>query len=99
MSEDPETEIRRLMAVQPDDESKNTRLSQVLKRTRAGVGQRDSILFAVVKIWTTIAEMLAPIFAQFAERKAATERARARLSGKSSAIEPGSQNTNPNSEN
>ncbi len=99
MSENPETEIRRLMAVQPDEKNESTRLNQVLRRTRAGVGQRDSILFAVVKIWTTIAEMLAPIFAQFAERKAATERARARLSGKSSAIESERHNTNPNSEN
>lgn len=99
MSEDSEVEIRRLMEVKPDEKPTSNRLSQVLRRASAGVGQRDSILFAVVKIWTSIAEMLAPIFAQFAERKAAVEKARAKLSGNTSAIEPVNHKTNPKSEN
>ena len=49
----------------------NTTLtSKVMRRARASVGQRDTLLFAIVRIWTVIAELLAPIFAQIAARQA-----------------------------
>ncbi len=54
----------------------DARLQRVMRRVRANVGQRDSLLFAVVKFWATIAEMVAPLFAQFAERRAKGDPAR-----------------------
>ncbi|MEO0366835.1 MAG: hypothetical protein AAF265_15250 [Pseudomonadota bacterium] len=55
----------------PDDGSEApVRLDRVMRRVRASVGQRDSLLFAIVKFWTVIAEMVAPVFAQIAARQA-----------------------------
>ncbi|MEM9173040.1 MAG: hypothetical protein AAGA84_10080 [Pseudomonadota bacterium] len=64
-------QIRSMLAVdeQPDGEQRSG-LDRVMRRVRAGVGQRDSMLFAFVKFWTVIAEMMAPIFARIAERQA-----------------------------
>ena len=62
--------IRELLKVTPSPESRNPLTDKVLRRARAGVGQRDTLLFAIVRIWTVIAELLAPVFAQLAERQA-----------------------------
>jgi hypothetical protein len=43
----------------------------VMRRIRANISQRDTILFTCVKFWTTVAKMLAPIFAHFATKKTA----------------------------
>ena len=43
---------------------------KAMLRVRAKTAQRDTMLFAFVKIWSTIAEILAPIFAAFASKKA-----------------------------
>jgi hypothetical protein len=43
---------------------------RVQRRTRANLAQRDTANFAFVRLWTTLAELLAPIFAAFAAKKA-----------------------------
>ncbi len=80
MSDQDDTEIRRLLSVDEQETRRagNDRVGLALKRLRTRVGQRDSMLFAVVRIWTVIAEMLAPVFAQLAERRAATQSSKAR---------------------
>lgn len=42
---------------------------RVLKRIRMNAAQSDTVLFAFIKLWTTLAELLAPIFANFAAKK------------------------------
>ena len=81
MTDEKDTKISALFdsPVEADDAGSDKRLDSMLKRVRTSVGQRDSLLFAIVKIWAAIAEMLAPVFAQLGERQAATA-ARARLS-------------------
>ena len=73
MTDEKDDKISALFAAaqEPDDDASSDRLARAMKRVRASVGQRDSLLFAFVKIWTAIAEMLAPIFAQLGERRAA----------------------------
>lgn len=79
MNTDKNKQIEALMQSpdQPDtdlpDTHENVRLERVMRRVRANVGQRDSLLFAVVKFWSAIAEMVAPIFAQFSERRARSD--------------------------
>ena len=43
-----------------------TRIDRVIANSRANLAQRDTIMFAFIKLWTTVAEMLAPIFAALA---------------------------------
>lgn len=43
---------------------------KAITRARVTMAQRDTILFAFIKIWATIAEMLAPLFAAFATKHA-----------------------------
>jgi len=38
------------------------------------VAKKDAISFSLIKIWTAIAEMLAPLFANFAAKKYSLER-------------------------
>lgn len=40
-----------------------------IQRARTTVGQRDTILFAFIKMWTVLADLLAPLFASFAANK------------------------------
>jgi hypothetical protein len=57
-----------------DAEPQNTHYekhrSAAIARAKSNVAQRDTILFAFIKVWTTIAEMLAPIFAAFSSKSA-----------------------------
>ena len=73
MTDQQDDKIRALLnaPAEPDDTRSDDRIARAMKRMRVSVGQRDSLLFAVVKIWTAIAELLAPIFAQLGERRAA----------------------------
>ena len=41
-----------------------------IARTRFNIGQQDTVLFAFVKLWTTLAKMLAPLFAFMAVKHA-----------------------------
>lgn len=53
-------------------EAPDTLVSQqrIQRRTRMNLAQRDTTTFAFVRLWTTLAELLAPIFAAFAAKKA-----------------------------
>ena len=44
-----------------------------IARVKANVAQRDTMLFAFVKVWTVLADILAPIFAAFATKKASAK--------------------------
>lgn len=80
METDKSKDIEALLKV--DDSAADEqpqRLDRVLRRVRASVGQKDSFLFAIVKFWTVIAEMVAPIFAQLAARQAAHQANPAKL--------------------
>ncbi len=71
MSTEKDKDISTLLRVEPEQEAaESDRMSKVLRRVRASVGQRDSLLFSIVKFWAVVAEMVAPIFAQIAERRA-----------------------------
>lgn len=65
-----EQEIRRLMKAGMDDPQTPARVSTVLSKARRQVGQRDTISFAMVRIWAVLARLLAPLFAAFSERQA-----------------------------
>ncbi|MGH1487680.1 MAG: hypothetical protein ACRBCI_15825 [Cellvibrionaceae bacterium] len=56
-------------AASPDEDITQQR-NRAIARSRANIAQRDTILFAFVKLWTTIAEILAPIFAALAVKQA-----------------------------
>lgn len=62
--------LRELLKVETPPQRKMTLTDRVLRRARRGVAQRDTVLFAIVRIWQVIAELLAPVFAQLAERQA-----------------------------
>ncbi|MEL7312545.1 MAG: hypothetical protein AAFN07_13620 [Pseudomonadota bacterium] len=74
MDTEKRKDIEQLLSVDEstsdDDAQAPIRLDRVMRRVRASVGQRDSLLFAIVKFWTVIAEMVAPVFAQIAARQA-----------------------------
>jgi len=66
-----EQEIRELMKTGLDDRSSSARVSTVLVRARRQAGQRDTISFALIRIWAVLARLLAPFFAAFNRRQAA----------------------------
>lgn len=66
MATDDEQELKSLLGVEEQPEESETRLSRALARARASVGQRDTMLFAFVRVWTTLAQLLAPVFAHLA---------------------------------
>jgi hypothetical protein len=53
-----------------EQDSSPKRAMVAVGRARRQVGQRDSLAFAMVRIWAVLARMLAPLFAAFAERQA-----------------------------
>ena len=64
-------EIRRIMRSGMDEESPSARHLTAISRARRQVGQRDTLAFAMGKIWSVLAKLLAPLFAAFASRQAA----------------------------
>ena len=46
------------------------RTRKVMNRARRQVGQRDTLTFALVKVWATLARLLAPFFAAVGEGQA-----------------------------
>ena len=67
-----EKNIRRLMQTGMDDEARSSRPLKAASRARRQVGQRDTLAFALVRIWAALARMLAPLFAFFGEKQART---------------------------
>lgn len=49
------------------------------RRTRMNLAQRDTTTFAFVRLWTTLAELLAPIFAAFTVKKASSRLLKANI--------------------
>ena len=68
MKEDQD--IRQLLKSGLDDEKSQSRVTTALSRARRQVGQRDTLSFALVRIWAVLARLLAPFFAAFGERQA-----------------------------
>ena len=46
------------------------RVDMAVKRARESLAQHDTLAFILVKLWATIAKILAPIFAQAAKHQA-----------------------------
>jgi|GEM_PF-4255252 len=65
-----EQKIRRLMQAGIDAEQPTKRVSTVLGKVRRQTGQRDTISFALFRIWAVLARLLAPLFAAFGEQQA-----------------------------
>lgn len=70
MGTDSEQELRDLLKVEHPDQAGADRVAKTMSQVRAGVGARDALIFAIVRIWTVIARLLAPVFAMLAVRKA-----------------------------
>ncbi len=67
-----EKNVRRLMQTGMDDEARSSRPLKAASRARRQVGQRDTLAFALVRIWAALARLLAPLFAFFGEKQART---------------------------
>ena len=65
-----EQEIRRLMNSGMDVDETQSRTRSAVSRVRRQVGQRDTLSFALVRIWAALARLLAPFFARFGEHQA-----------------------------
>ncbi len=63
-------EIRRFMQTGLEDDSRPSRSLRAVSRARRQVGQRDTLAFALVRIWAVLARLLAPLFAFLGERQA-----------------------------
>ena len=67
-----ENEIRQLMRSGMKAEGSRTRALRAVSRARREVGQRDTLGFALFRLWAVLARLLAPFFAFFGERQAQT---------------------------
>ena len=65
-----ELEIRRLMQAGMEAEERSSRPLMAVSRARRQVGQRDTLAFALVRVWSVLARLLAPVFAFFGEKQA-----------------------------
>lgn len=63
-------DIKQLLQSGVDEQEQISPLSRALKRARANVAQRDTLSFAVVRMWTALAALLAPLFAALAKSQA-----------------------------
>jgi hypothetical protein len=48
----------------------SSRIRRALKRVNTNKGQQQTLAFLLVKVWVTVAKVLAPIFAGMAKRHA-----------------------------
>ncbi len=74
---DTDHDIRNLLAVR-DKQSRQadqTLIAGAMQKARSTVGQRDALTFALVRVWTVLAEMLAPLFAHLAVMQSSSVRA------------------------
>lgn len=76
MVDDTEQRLRELLKVEQREAEASNRVSRTMAQVRAGVGARDTLIFAIVRIWTVIAKLLAPLFATLAVRKAEVDAGR-----------------------
>ena len=68
-SDNGDDQLKQLLNVE-SQAADTKRVEKVLRRARASVGQRDTMVFALVRVWSTLAELLAPFFALLAQRTA-----------------------------
>lgn len=67
-----EQDIRRLMQEGMDDDESPSRALSAVSRARRQVGQRDTLAFALVDIWSVLAGLLAPVLAFVGRKQAET---------------------------
>lgn len=67
---DPQVKAWLESAKPPTDQIMEKQRIATVQRARASIGQRDTVMFAFIKLWTVLADMLAPIFANFAAKRA-----------------------------
>ena len=67
---DENDDLRQLLKGETSAGHDRRRTSKALNRARRNVVQRDSLTFVVVKLWATLARLLAPFFAAFGEKQA-----------------------------
>ena len=65
-----EQQIRRLMQTGMDEPGDRSRTALAVSRARRQVGQRDTLTFALFRIWAALERMLAPFFALLGEQQA-----------------------------
>ncbi len=53
-----------------DGDNRPSRALSAVSRARRQVGQRDTLAFALVRIWAALARLLAPLFAFLGEKQA-----------------------------
>ncbi len=74
MSNDEDDEIKALLSSDDghdtDASSKHNHVDAAIKKTRESLAQRETLAFVLIKLWTTIAKILAPLFAQAARYQA-----------------------------
>ena len=76
MAEESEQQLRDLLKVEQQEQQSTDRVARTMSQVRAGVGARDTLIFAIVRIWTVILRLLAPVFATLAVRRAEVEAGR-----------------------
>lgn len=67
-----EKEIRKLMRAGMEVEGSRARALRAVSRARRQVGQRDTIGFALFRLWAVLAGLMAPMFASLGEHQART---------------------------
>ena len=74
-----DNDIRQLLGGDQLTTENPDRTRKTINRARRQVGQRDTLTFAFIKIWATLAKLLAPFFAAVGEKQAqATRQTQAR---------------------
>lgn len=76
MEEEPidDHDVRELLAGPGAVTGRKKLTSMVLRRARSQTGQRDVLLFVLVKIWAALAKVVAPFFAFLGEKQAEADR-------------------------
>ena len=55
-----------------DTDERPSRALTAVSRARRQIGQRDTLAFALVRVWSELARLLAPLFAFIGEKQAQT---------------------------
>lgn len=91
-----EQEIRQLMKTGMDSEESPALARSAVSEVRRRVGQRDTVAFALIKVWAALARLLAPFFAAVSERQALAQhrqdRGRSGLAAQKPTVSKGKQN-------
>ena len=55
-----------------DTDERPSRALSAVSRARRQIGQRDTLAFALVRVWSVLARLLAPLFTFIGEKQAQT---------------------------